>query len=166
MFNQWAWVDLLLLGVLLLSAVAGLWRGLLFELMSLAGWVVAYFAAHWLAPELAPHLPVGTSGGAVNQSAAFVLAFAGVLIAWSLLARLLRLLLHATPLSLVDRLLGAVFGALRGLLVALVFATVVGWTPWARSDAWAQSQARPWLEAARDALEPLLPEAWASKLRA
>jgi membrane protein required for colicin V production len=164
--HNMAWVDLLLLGLLLASAVVGLWRGLLFELMSLAGWLVAYFAAHWLSPEVAPHLPVGTPGSALNQSAAFILSFIAVLIAWSLLARLLRLLLRATPLSLLDRLLGALFGAVRGLLIALLLSTVVSWTPWVRSEAWAQSQARPWLEAARDALMPLLPEPWARNLRA
>ena len=39
-----------LLGVLLLSVLVGLVRGLVFEVLSLLGWVVAYFAAQWFAP--------------------------------------------------------------------------------------------------------------------
>ncbi len=156
-----AWVDLLLLGLLLLSAFVGLWRGLLFEVMSLAGWLVAYFGAVWVSPEVAPHLPVGAPGSALKLSASFLLTFVAVLIVWSLLSRLLRMLLRATPLSVVDRLLGGLFGVLRGLLLVFVLYTAVGWTPWVRSQAWAQSQARPWLAAARTVLAPLLPPSWA-----
>ena len=52
------WVDATLLGVLLLSLLVGVVRGFVFECLSLAGWVVAWFAAQWVSPQLAPHLPV------------------------------------------------------------------------------------------------------------
>lgn len=156
-----AWVDWFLIVLLAVSALVGLWRGLVFELMSLAGWVVAYFAAHWFSPELASHVPIGTEGGGLNSSAAFLLTFVGVLILWALLARLVRMLVRATPLSVVDRLLGMLFGSLRGLMIALMLYTVVSWTPWVRSEVWAQSQLRPWLAQAHAAVLPLLPASWA-----
>ena len=90
------WVDWTLLAVLALSVVVGLWRGLVFELMSLVGWVVAYVAAQLYSPLVAAHLPVGLPGSALNLGAGFALSFFGVLIAWTLLARLVRLLVHAT----------------------------------------------------------------------
>ena len=55
-------VDWTLLAVLALSVVVGLWRGFVFECLSLAGWVVAWFAAQWGAPHLAVKLPVGSVG--------------------------------------------------------------------------------------------------------
>ena len=67
--QQLGWVDLAMLGVLLLSLVLGLLRGFVFEVLSLVGWVVAYFAAQWLAPVWAPHLPVGDPGSALNHAA-------------------------------------------------------------------------------------------------
>jgi membrane protein required for colicin V production len=155
-----AWVDLFLLGLFFISAAVGFWRGLLFELMSLAGWLVAYFGALWASPEVAPHLPVGVPAGTLNLSASFVLTFVAVLVVWALLTRLLRMMLRATPLSVVDRFLGALFGALRGLLVAFVIYIVVGWTPWAHSQAWTQSQLRPWLAQGHALLVPLLPTSW------
>src|SRR5258706_15674613 len=97
------WVDLFFGGVLLLSVIAGLVRGLVFEVLSLVGWLVAYIGAQWLSPEVAPHLPVGKPGSALNLAAAFASAFIVVLLAWGLIARLVRLLVRATPLSLVDR---------------------------------------------------------------
>ncbi len=150
-------LDWVLLGVLLLSAVVGLWRGLVYEVLSLAGWIVAYFAAQLIAPAVAPSLPIGAPGSALNVGAAFAAAFVVVLIAWALAAKLVRALLHATPLSSIDRLLGAVFGVLRGGVLLLVVATLVALTPMKASAAWQQSQVAKQLQSALRELKPLLP---------
>jgi membrane protein required for colicin V production len=152
------WVDLTLLAVLALSVVVGLWRGLVFELMSLAGWLVAYVAAQVWSPQVAVALPVGEPGSALQQGAAFALTFLGVLIAWMVLARLLRLMVHATPLTLIDRMLGAGFGLLRGAVLLLAVSTVVAFTPAARSQPWQDSVGAAWLGAALQGLKPVLPD--------
>ena len=127
------WIDWSLLAVLCVSVAVGLWRGLVFELMSLAGWLVAYVLAQMFSPEVAQRLPFGTPGSALQQGAAFVITFILALIVWSLLARLARMLIQATPLTVIDRLMGALFGLLRGLVLLLAVATVVAFTPVARS---------------------------------
>ncbi|MBZ8142221.1 colicin V synthesis protein [Rubrivivax gelatinosus] len=160
------WVDWTLAAVLVVSTVVGLVRGFVFEAMALAGWVVAWFAAHWFSADLARHLPVGTPGGAINHGAAFALTFIAALVAWSLLARLVRLLVHATPLSPADRALGAGFGLLRGAVVLLVLATVVAWTPVAQSPSWRQSHGAMWLNTAMQGLKPVLPVDLARQLPA
>ncbi|MBL8349570.1 MAG: CvpA family protein [Burkholderiaceae bacterium] len=152
------WVDLTLLAVLAVSVVVGLWRGLVFELMALAGWLVAYVAAQVAAPQVAPSLPVGEPGSALPQGAAFALTFLGVLIGWAILARLLRLLVHATPLTLIDRVLGAGFGLLRGAVLLLAVSTVVALTPAARSQPWQDSVGAAWLGAALQGIKPVLPD--------
>jgi membrane protein required for colicin V production len=157
------WVDWVLLTVLLGSVVVGIARGFVFECMSLAGWVVAWFGAQWAAPELAAVLAplmgrLGEPGSAAPHAAAFALAFVGVLLLWSLLARAVKLLLHATPLSAADRLLGGGFGVLRGAVLLLALATVVTLTPAAQSQAWRVSQGARWLGLSLQALKPLLPE--------
>ena len=151
------WVDWTLLAVLGLSVAAGLWRGLVFELMSLVGWVVAYVAAQLYSTQVASQLPIGQPGSALNQGAGFALTFIGVLIGWTLLARLVRLLLHATPLTLIDRTLGAAFGLARGGVLLLVLATLVAFTPAARSQPWQDSQGAAWLRAALQGIKPVLP---------
>jgi membrane protein required for colicin V production len=151
------WVDAALAGVLLLSVVVGLARGFVFEALSLAGWVAAWFAAQWFAPIVAPHVPVGAPGSALNHGTAFAVTFIVALIAWTLLSRLVRLLIHATPLSIPDRLLGAVFGLVRGVVLLLAIATVVGFTPLVKSAAWQQSRGAAVLHDALRALLPLLP---------
>jgi membrane protein required for colicin V production len=151
------WLDWMLLGVLVLSIAVGIWRGFVFEAMALAGWVVAWLGSQWFAPAVAPHLPVGAPGGALNHAAAFAVCFLASLIAWMLLARLVRLLLHATPLSGVDRALGAGFGLLRGAVLLLALATVVLMTPARESAAWRDSHGALVLDTALLTLKPLLP---------
>lgn len=156
-------VDAALLAALLLSVLLGALRGLVFEVMSLAGWLVAYAAAYLLSPQLLPLLPAepvhpGQAVGAeVMPLLAFVLCFFGVLIAWSLLSHLVRLLVRATPLSAIDRLLGSLFGLLRGALLMLVVVVLVELTPWAQAPAWRESRAVPPLREALLQVKPLLP---------
>lgn len=150
-------VDLAMLAVILLSVAVGLVRGLTFELMSLVGWVAAYFAASWFAADVAAWLPLQRFDTVVQRGVAFALLFVGVLVAWTLAARLLRLLLHATPLSLIDRVGGGAFGVLRGALVLLVLATIVRATPAAQSLLWTTSIGAGWLDAAVTRLQVWLP---------
>jgi membrane protein required for colicin V production len=152
------WVDLTLLALLGLSVLIGMARGLVFELMSLIGWVVAYVAAQVWSPRLLAYMPIGAAGSSLQQGAAFVVSFIGVLIAWSLLARLVRLGLHATPLTLIDRMLGAGFGFLRGGVLLLVLATAVAFTPAVRSQPWQDSHAAAWLGQALQGIKPVLPD--------
>jgi membrane protein required for colicin V production len=159
-----AWVDGLMLATLAVSMGVGLWRGLVFELMSLVGWLAAYVLAQAYAPAFAQWVPIGPPGSALHQGAAFAATFVLALLAWSLLARLLRMLIHATPLTIIDRLLGAGFGLLRGLLLLLVLATVVALTPEVHSAAWLQSRGAQWLRTALLLLRPWLPDELARHL--
>jgi membrane protein required for colicin V production len=161
-----SWVDGSLLAVLAVSIGVGLVRGVVFECLALAGWVVAWFAAQWAAPVVAPHLPVGVPGAGLNLGAAFALAFLAAVVCWTLLARLIRMLIHATPLSLPDRLLGAGFGAMRGGVLLLALASVVTLTPAAQSAPWRSSHGARWLAQGLQLLEPLLPSTVSGLLRA
>ncbi len=163
--QELGWVDLAMLGVLLLSLGLGLWRGFVLEALALIGWVVAYFAAQWLAPQWAPRLPLGEPGSSLNHAAAFVLAFVVVLIGWGLASRVMRLLVNATPLRGADRVLGAAFGLVRGVLLLMVLATLVALTPVAASPDWHRSQGAQWLAVAMHGLKPLLPPDVAQLLR-
>ncbi len=160
------WVDWVLIAVLAISVLVGLWRGLVFEVMSLLGWVVAYVVAQAFSAQLAPHVPVGAPGGALQAGAAFAATFIGALIAWMILARLVRLLIAATPLTIIDRALGAGFGLLRGAVLLLAVATLIAFTPAATSPAWQHSVGAAWLATLLQGLKPVLPEAVSRHLRA
>lgn len=160
------WVDLAMLGVLAISVIVGLVRGFVFEVLSLVGWVVAYLVARWFAADVAVHVPVGKPGSATNHAVGFVLLFIAALLLWAIASRLLRFLIHASPLSIPDRALGAGFGLLRGLVLLMVAATVITVTPLAKTPTWQASRGAQWLHSALDGLRPLLPSQLSNHLPA
>jgi len=150
------WVDIGLLVFLTLSVVVGLMRGFVFEVLSLAGWFVAYFAALQWDAWVLPYIPVGEPESHVRYGVAFAVVFLGVLISWNVAARLVRGLIRATPLSPVDRIFGASFGLLRGAIALLFLAAVVNITPLVHSAQWQQSQGAVWLTDLLRGLRPWL----------
>ena len=127
------WVDIALAGLLVVSVLVGAWRGLVFEVMTLAGWVVAYVASPFVAPVIERFIPIEKVGPTLLHALGLVLAFVLVLLIWGIGAKLIRAVIHATPLGVLDRLGGAAFGVLRAVLVALLATVIVDMTPAAQS---------------------------------
>jgi membrane protein required for colicin V production len=107
---------------------------------------------------------MGAPGSPLNQGAAVVATFVIALLVWGIATRLVSLLVKTTPLRTFDRVLGAGFGLLRGVVLLLVIATVVAMTPWSRSTAWRASQGAAWLHATLQAIMPALPGEWSRRL--
>ena len=159
-----AWVDIALLAVLAVSVLVGVWRGFVYEIVSLLGWVVAFVLANTCAPFVSDLLPWQQGGAALRFWAAYALVFVLVLVACTLLARLMRALISATPLSLLDRMLGAAFGVARGGVVLVAFAMLVSLSPFAHDAWWQQSQGAVWLGQAIGGLKPVLPQPLNSRI--
>ncbi|MCY4187350.1 MAG: CvpA family protein [Bryobacterales bacterium] len=109
----------IVLGVIVLGSVGGAaFNGLTKELLRIASLVVGLLVAMWGYGVLADYLVEWIPSAKIASVAAFALLMAGCLLAGALLARLLAGIWSIAGLGLLDRLLGAVFGALRGLLLA------------------------------------------------
>ena len=80
--------DWFLLGILLISLLLGAWRGLVYEVISVLGWIAAFVLAQWFAPEVAERLPMQGSSQAFRYAAAFVLIFVLSVFASGLLSAL------------------------------------------------------------------------------
>jgi len=150
-----SWIDIGFVAFLALSMLIGVWRGFVFELLSLAGWFAAYFAARYGTPWLQPMIPIGEPGSGLNYGVSFACVFLVALVAWSIGSRIVRALIRATPLSPIDRLLGAGFGLVRGLVVLLIAVVLVGLSPWGKAPLWQQSTTVAWLNAVVHELRPL-----------
>jgi membrane protein required for colicin V production len=157
-------VDWILLGVLVFSMLLGAWRGLMYEVLSVLGWVVSFFAAQWFAPDLATRLPVQSASDPVRYAAAFVLIFIAAVFAAGLLAFVVKKLVAAVGLAPVDRVLGAAFGVLRGVILLLAATVVIDMTALKSSSWWRESKGAPVLTATLKALKPVLPEQFAKYL--
>jgi membrane protein required for colicin V production len=151
-------VDWVMLAILLASLVIGAWRGLVYEVLSLMGWVAAFVLAQWLAQDVGAMLPMSGASERLRYPAGFVLVFIGVLFASGLLAWLVKKLIKASGLRPIDRALGAVFGVLRGVLVLLALCAVVNMTAFKDDAAWRQSGGAAVLTTALKGLKPVLPE--------
>lgn len=150
-------VDWILLAVLCVSCLLGLWRGLVQEVLSLAGWVAAFYLAQIYAPFAAARLPMSGSSDMLKHAAGFVAVFIAVLIATVLVSWVIKKLVSAVGLGPLDRLLGGLFGLLRGGVLLLAVTVVVGMTPLRESDAWQQAQGTGWLQQLLHLLKPVLP---------
>ena len=144
-----------------MSLLLGAWRGLVYEVLSLLGWAVSFYAAQWFAPEVASMLPWPTAAEPVRYGAAFVLVFVGVLFAAGLLSALLKKLVDSIGLRPVDRTLGAGFGVLRGLILLLAATLVIEMTALKSSGWWLESSGAQMLMAGLARIKPLLPEQFA-----
>jgi hypothetical protein len=107
-------LDLAFLGVLAFSLLIGAWRGLVYEVLSVLGWALAFYLAQWFAPDVATLLPLQSVSEPVRYAAAFVLIFIVAVFTAGLLSVLIKKLIEAIGLRPVDRTLGAAFGLLRG----------------------------------------------------
>lgn len=159
------WLDYAVAGVFVASLVVGAWRGLVREVLSILGWVIAFLAANLLAGPLGPEMPQAIPSPELRVAAAYVVVFVGALIVTALLGLLLSRIVKAAGLGGVDRMLGALFGAARGLLIVLVAALLAGLTSAPRQAFWRDSASGPFLVQAAKALKPLLPQTFAERLR-
>lgn len=157
--------DWVLLAALLLSVLIGLWRGLVYEVLSVAGWVLAFVLAQAFAEQAAAWLPLDGLSPPMRLAAGFVLVFVLVAFAAGLLAWLVQKLVASVGLRPVDRVLGGAFGLLRGLVILLALALVVSVTQMQGAAWWSGSVTASALSVSLHEIKPLLPEAVARYIR-
>jgi membrane protein required for colicin V production len=159
------WLDWSLLAVLLVSALVGLWRGLVYEVLSVAGWVLAFVLAQSWAEPVGRLLPMDGAAEPLRLAAGFALVFIAVAFTAGMFSWLVKKAVAAVGLRPVDRLLGGVFGVLRGLVILLGVAVVMGMLPLGAQAGWQTSPVAQTISASLQALKPMLPEAVARHLR-
>ncbi len=113
-------LDWLIAGILVLSVVHAASQGFVFELFSLGGTVLGYLLAAWEYPVAAGYLAPYVKNELIASGAGFLLIFVTVVIAAGVAGRIARWATKSVGLRLIDRLLGGVFGFLRGALVVMV----------------------------------------------
>lgn len=133
------WIDYVIAGIVMLSVLLGLWRGLVREALSLAAWVLAFWLALRFSPYLADRLAGYVPIPAVQTGIAFVVVFLLTLMVLGLLNWFIVKLVHSAGLGVPDRLLGMLFGALRGVLLATVIVVLVDLTPFGKQPEWVNS---------------------------
>lgn len=148
-------LDWMLLTPCVVSGLWGVWRGMVKEAMSVGAWILGVVLAGRYAAELGPRLPVDNP--MLSHALAWLLILAGVLITAGVLARLLKQLLTVAGLGVFDRLLGGVFGVLRGSIFVMLLVLVIGLTSFKKYPVWENSLVVPVVQQMLEYVKPVLP---------
>ncbi len=151
-------IDWLLLAVLGLSALLGLMRGFVVEVLALVVWVAAF----WLAFVYGESVALVFGDAVASPSARLFLAYAALfvlaLVVGGIVTWLLGRLMKSSGLGGIDRLLGMVFGLVRGAALGCVLVLVLGFTAMPQDVWWQQSLLLPQFQRGAEVMRAWLPD--------
>ena len=159
-------LDWVVMALLAVSVLLGLWRGLVYEVLSVLNWLAAFVLAQWLAPRAAALMPLSRAGESIQYAAGFAVVFIAALFAGGFLAWGISKLVAAVGLRPEDRALGGLFGVVRGVVAVLAIAVVVHLAGLDRGLWWTESKTAGVAAAALRGLKPVVPERFGALLPA
>lgn len=159
------WLDFLILGIILLSALISLARGFVREAFSLAIWVLAFWVSWSFFRDLEVPLRAWIGSPTARLGIAFAVLMVATLTVGGLVNYLIIQLVERTGMSGTDRLIGMVFGAARGVLLVAVLVLLAGLTPLPKEGWWMESTLVGYFEELAFWLRDLLPPELAERFR-
>ncbi|OOF67619.1 CvpA family protein [Rodentibacter caecimuris] len=136
-------IDYIIIGIIVFSVIVSLLRGFVREVTSLASWIVAFIVAGQFYPYLAAYL-TQIESVYIRNGAAIAILFIATLIVGAVVNYVISQLVDKTGLTGTDRVLGAAFGFLRGvLIVAAILFFMDTFTNFEQSDWWKESTLIP-----------------------
>jgi membrane protein required for colicin V production len=137
--------------------VVSMMRGAVREMLSIIGWLAAFYVAKTYATQLIPLLPQTIPTDSLRVLAAFLILFLGVLLVFSLLSVALSSILRKIGLGWLNRFFGALFGFTKGLLIVCVLVFLAGLTNIPKDARWTNAMFSSPLEALVKAALPWMP---------
>ncbi|PIT55081.1 colicin V production protein [Snodgrassella alvi] len=156
--------DILALGLILLTTLVAMMRGLVGEIASLLCWVVAFIGAKLLAVPVADMVFMNMQPRALATSLSFVLVFGVLWIVQRLLRTLVTSALQTMGLGGVNRILGACFGAVKGTIIVTLVVLICAFTDLPKSPIWRNSVTAGMFEQLAMLAVPYLPSLLVDKL--
>ncbi|MFA7436776.1 CvpA family protein [Castellaniella sp.] len=156
--------DYFVLAILAVSAVIGLLRGFLREVLSLVAYLAAFMAAIWWGPRASEWLIPLIDNGLLRNLAAYGAVFVAGLLLLGLLNMALGALVDRTGLTPADHGLGALFGAARGIVLVLALVGLAGYTELPKEPWWRQARTSAAAERGFVQIKSMLPASIAELL--
>ncbi len=151
-------LDGILIGFALVSALLAMVRGFSREVLSIASWIAAAAAAYFLHPIALPYIAPYIDNEKIALAAAAALVFVIALIVVTVITMKIADFIIDSRVGALDRTLGFVYGAARGILVVAVALLFFNWLVGANQPAWVTyAKSRPMLENIGARIEALLP---------
>lgn len=157
--------DYVVIAIIIGSIIVALVRGLVAEVLALTAWLLAFWCAKEFSPMVSRFLPGDMAGEGLRLIAAFVLLFFLVWLGSALLRVVLTGIISSVGLGGLNRGLGAIFGAARGLVLVVGLVLLGGLSNLPKQPMWQNALfARP-LQSAALSLKPWLPALLANNVR-
>ncbi len=156
--------DWVIVGILGLSLLVSVFRGFVKEAFSLATWVIAGVVAFRFSDLGAQRLAVWIETPSVQLIASFLVIFIAILVVGGLLGVVVGQMVKHTGLSGTDRVLGALFGLTRGVVVITIGVILAGLTPFMDDPWWRASVLLPHFETMAEQVVGQLPPALQDQL--
>ena len=161
-------LDVVFLIIVGISALVGIARGMTKEILSILGWVLAAVAIFYLVPIINPIMEQYIASKMLASIVSGLAVLIVFCIFWILTADRLGSVVRASRLSALDRILGFVFGAARGvlivILVALMITTII--PEQSKEGMFKDSQYFALASESAEPIKNLVPESWVDSLRA
>jgi len=152
-------LDLILLGVMLISGLLAMVRGFMREILSIAAWGAAAIVTLYSFSKLLPTAKTYFNNDTVASVVVVAGVFVGTLIVVSIITVKLSDAILDSRIGALDRTLGFVFGAARGLLICVIGWVFFAWLAQGKMPEWAaQARTRPLLENSGNSLVAMLPD--------
>lgn len=152
-------LDLVVLGIVVISALLAAVRGVTREVLAIIAWVAAAAVAWSFHPLLLPTVKQHVTSDTVALVASIAAIFLGTLIVVSIITVKVSDVVLDSRIGAIDRSLGFLFGAARGFLICVIGWVFLSWLVQGKVPDWAaQARSRPMLEKSGDALVAQLPE--------
>lgn len=135
-----AWIDVVILALIALSAILSLFRGFVREAVALITWLVALWVAMAFYEDLATILSQWIPVPSAQKITAFAVLFICVLLVGAIINFLAGRLVDKTGLTGTDKMLGIVFGVARGGVIVAILVLLAGLTPLPQDPWWQDSQ--------------------------
>lgn len=157
---SFTFIDLLVVGVIVVSAAYAGYRGLVSETLSIFAWAAAAFATLWFGPSVVPLAQNLVSSPLLATVAAYAMVFLIVLIPLSFLSFRFSTQVKSSQVGTLDRALGAAFGVVRGLAIIgflyLILASFVKFEQ--QPDYIRDARTLPLIQASTEVILSLVPE--------
>lgn len=152
-------LDGILLGVTLISAILAMVRGFSREVLSVASWAAAALAAYFFYKPVMPYLQPYISNETILAIAAAGSVFLITLIVVSIITMKIADFIIDSRIGALDRTLGFIFGAARGVLLVVVAMLFFNWLVTTDQPNWiTNAKSKPMLDSLGQQLVELLPE--------
>ncbi len=150
--------DYTVLAILGLSIIFSVMRGLVKEVLSILAWFVAFYVGRTYTDQMLPLMPTDIPSESLRTLAAFLVLFLATLLLATLLAIAISAIFKKIGLGWLNRVLGAVFGAFRGVLVVCILVLLAGMTEIPKDAHWKNAMFSAPIEALVVSMLPWLPE--------